>query len=124
MELIDKGYDLVKQDLKRLKRLRSIESDLKNYFKVHNDLWSKFNNVSGTIASGKNYIVIKERIATKDPKMTPSEGCRLWVVINTTTGDYYRCLLYSAKEEETYKKSVCFNIVNDKIKTLLANNLG
>jgi hypothetical protein len=122
MELTDKGFGLIAGDIKRLKKFNSLTSDLENYFKIHNDSWKMYGNVSGVIASGKNYCIVKERVAIKSPKMCPSEGCRLWVVINTTTGDYYRCLLYSAKEEETYKKSICFNIVNEQIRSLFLNN--
>jgi hypothetical protein len=119
MELNDTGYELIEGDIKRLKKLTSLSTDLENYFKIHNDSWVKYGTVTGIKASGKNYIVVKERIGIKSPKMSPSEGCRLWVVINTSNGNYYRCLLYSAKEEETYKKNVCFKIINDKIRSLL-----
>ena len=122
MELIDKGFDLIEKDLKRLKKYTSIKIDLENYFKIHNNSWKRFGMLSCIIASGKNYCVGKQRIGIKDPKMSPSEGGRLWFVINKVTGEYYRCLLYSAKEESSYPKSTCFDVVNSQIRRLISKS--
>ena len=115
MELVDRGYDLIEGDLKRLRKYVSLRTDLENYFKIHNDNWKNYSNISCIIAAGKNYCVCKERIGIKNPKMGPSAGGRLWFVINKITGEYYRCLLYTAREEPSYPKSTCFDIVRKQI---------
>ncbi len=122
MELNDTGFDLIKKDLKRLRKCRSMKADLENYFKIHNDSWTKYSNLSCIIAAGKNYVVCKDRVGIKNPKLSPSEGGRLWFVIDKTTGKYYRCLLYIAKEEPSYPKSVCFEIVNSVVNSLFSGN--
>lgn len=118
MELIDTGFELIKRDLKRLKKCTSLEDDLKNYFDIHNQNWKQFGTLSCIKASGKNYHIGKQRIAIKNPKKSPSEGGRLWFAISRTTGEYYRCLVYLAVEEDSYPKSTCFDIVNSQIESL------
>ncbi len=122
MELNDMGFDWIKEDLKRLKKYRSLKTDLINYFKIHNDSWTKYDSLSCIVAFGKNYVICKQRIGIKNPRQSPSEGGRLWFVIDKTTGKYYRCLLYIAKEEPSYPKSVCFKTVNSLVKSLLPDN--
>ncbi len=123
MQLNDKGFNLIDGDLKRLgKKCRSIQTDLENYYKIHNDSWIRYGAVPGIIASGKNYQIGKQRIGLLVPKLTPSEGARLWFVINTLTGDYYRCLLYLAREEQSYPQRKCFEIVNLQIKSLIPSD--
>lgn len=118
MELVDKGLELIDCDLRRLKKLNSLLSDLNNTFKIHNDCWKRQNIIPGVIASGPNYYVVKERVAIKSNCLSPSKGCRLWIVINRLNGDYYRCLLYLASEEKNYPKGTCLNIVNRQIMTM------
>ncbi len=122
MELTDTGLDLIKRDLKRLKKYRSLKNDLENYFKIHDDSWKKYRSLSCMKASGKNYIICKQRIGIKNPKLSPSEGGRLWFVVDTSNGNYYRCLLYLAREEPSYPKSKCFKIVHSLIESLLPSS--
>lgn len=120
MEVKDFGNDLIRSDLKRLKKLKSLEKDLEKYFNAHANQLRSFGRLSCEIAFHEGYRVCKQRIAVASPRHSPSEGCRLWFVI-TKNGDYIRCLLYSAKEEKNYKKSRCFRIVHEKLESLIVN---
>jgi len=119
MELIDKGFGLIEDDLKRLRKYKSLKEDLGKYFKIHDDQWKQGGQVSGTKASGKNYIIGKKRIGIKNPRLGAAKGGRLWFYINTKTGEYHRLLLYIAQEEKHYLKATCFKIVGQKIKHLV-----
>lgn len=119
MEIKDFGNDLIHSDLKRLKKLKSLEKDLEKYFNAHADQLKSFGRLSCEIAFHEGYRVCKQRIAVAYPRLSPSEGCRLWFVI-TKSGDYIRCLLYSAKEEKKYTKSKCFRIIRERLEDLTA----
>lgn len=118
MEIKDFGNSLIEPDIKRLKSLKSLQEDLNNYFTAHANVLKSSGRLSCQIASGENYIVCKQRITISRPKLSPSKGGRLWFVI-THTGHYIRCLLYLAKEEKKYKKSICFRIVKERLETIL-----
>lgn len=118
MPINNYGNDLIKPDIKRLKRLRSLKKDLDTYFVAHVNQLNSFGRLSCQIAAGKNYVVCKERIAISSPKISPSKGCRLWFVV-TSSGYYIRCLVYAAVEEKIYKKSLSFQIVRDKLSAIL-----
>lgn len=119
MEVKNFGNDLIRSDLKRLKKLKSLEKDLEKYFNAHTDQLRRFGRLSCEIAFHKGYRVCKQRIAVARPKLSPSKGCRLWFVI-TKSGRYIRCLLYSAKEEKKYTKSKCFRIIHERLERLTA----
>jgi len=120
MKIKDFGNSLIDSDIGRLKKLKSLEKDLDNYFITHVNQLNGSGRLSCQIASGKDYIVCKQRIAISKPKFPPSKGGRLWFVI-TRNGYYIRCLLYMAKEEKNYKKSICFRIVKERLETILQN---
>lgn len=122
MQLIDVGNSIIEGDLRRLrKRFRSLEEDLQNYFVLHKNTITEYSQLSCQITSDVNYVVCKERIAIKNPKTSPSSGCRLWFVIEKRSGQYIRCLLYAANEEDKYKKSDCFKIVKDVLTSIVNN---
>lgn len=128
MVVKDYGYDLISLDLKRLKRLKSLEKDLDVYFLAHKNSFYEHNLLSCKIADGRTtdgsiYWVCKERIVVTKPKTGASDGCRLWFVLlfkNPATVYYIRVLLYSAKEEVKYPKSLCYK----KIKEILSSVVG
>ena len=111
------GNELIASDLKRLKKINSLEKDLDTYFIAHQNTLSQFGHLSCEIAPCKDYIICKDRIATANPFRPPSKGGRLWFVI-TKSGYYIRCLLYLADEEDTYKKSVCFKLVTERLNSI------
>lgn len=115
----DFGNSLIEPDIKRLKRLKSLQEDLGTYFTAHINQLETFGRLSCQITADKEYVVCKERIAITRPRLSPSKGCRLWFVITRNSGYYIRCLLYSASEEKTYQKSVCFKLVTERLETLL-----
>ncbi|MFA6081217.1 MAG: hypothetical protein WC741_02305 [Patescibacteria group bacterium] len=119
MQIVDYGNYLIESDLKRLKKINSVEMDLQTYFTEHKNILSNFGKLSCEIAVVGDYKVCKERIAFSKPETIPSKGGRLWFVISKS-GFYVRCLLYLAKEEGQFKKSVCFKIVQEKIRYLIA----
>jgi len=119
MEVKDFGNDLIRSDIKRLKKLKSLEQDLEKYFNAHAGQLRHFGQLSCEIAFHEGYRVCKQRIAVAHPRLSPSEGCRLWFVI-TKSGTYIRCLLYSAKEEGKYTKSKCFRVIRERLENLSA----
>ncbi|MBU4210480.1 hypothetical protein KKC08_00665 [Patescibacteria group bacterium] len=118
MDLIDCGNDLILSDLKRLKKLKSLKEDLKKYFNYHQNQARNGGNLSCQIATNQGFKICKQRVGTSNPKMSPSEGCRLWFVI-TQDGYYVKCLLYSAKEEKKFPKRKCFDAVYCKLSEFL-----
>ena len=74
------------------------------------------------IAHTPDYIVCKDRVATANPRLSTSKGCRLWFVLIKKGNEqfhYIRCLLYLAKEENHFPKSICFRTVKERLKTIL-----
>ena len=121
MNIIDYGNSLIEGDIRRLKKIRSMDEDLQTFFIAHTNLLNSFGKLSCEIvgAGTKDYIVCKERIRFSNPSTPPSNGGRLWFVV-TKNGFYIRCLLYLAKEEKTYTKSVCFRIIKSNLERIIA----
>ena len=120
MQLLDFGNQLIKKDIKRLKkRFKSLEDDLGNYFIIHKNTWTANDRLSCEVFACSKYLVCKERIGIAHPETKPSKGGRLWFVIIKNTGHYIRCLFYAANEEKKYPKRVCYKIVNSQIESLL-----
>lgn len=120
MQLLDYGNHLIKRDIKRLKRFKSLETDLKSYFTIHKNTLANSSKLSCEIFACSEYLVCKERIGITIPNTPPSKGGRLWFVILKKTGHYIRCLLYAANEEPKYPKSTCYKIVNSLTESLVS----
>lgn len=115
MLLVDFGNSVISSDIRKLKRFRSIESDLDTLFTIHKNQYSEFSMVGCQLVSNSEFIICKDRVPITNPRTQPSKGGRLWFVIMKETGVYIRCLLYSANEEKDYQKSNCFRIVQDRL---------
>lgn len=118
MDLVDFGNSLILKDIKRLKQIRSVEEDLETFFIKHKNTLTSFGKLSCEIASTDQYIICKERVGFSNPQTPPSKGGRLWFAI-TKNGHYIRCLLYIAKEEDKYPKSICFKIIKENLNVIL-----
>lgn len=118
MDLQDFGFLLIKDDIKRLKGIRSLENDLNAFFIKHKNTIKDFGKLSCEITQTPLYIICKERIPFTNPKTEPSKGGRLWFAIMKNNSKYIRCLLYMAKEESSYSKSYCFKEVYGRLKAL------
>lgn len=128
MVVKDYGYGLISSDLKRLKRFKSLEKDLDMYFLAHRNSFYEHKILSCKIADGRTtdgsvYWVCKERIVVTKPKTGASDGCRLWFVLlfkNPATIYYIRVLLYSAKEEGKYPKSICYKKILETLSYIIS----
>lgn len=127
MEIKDYGNSLISSDLKRLKKLRSLEKDLETYFIAHKNTLLENGLLSCKVADGKTpdgliYWVCKERVIVTNPKTGASDGCRLWFLIifeSPIKAHYVKTLLYSAKEEKKYPKDKCYQIIKKALESIL-----
>ena len=103
----------VKRDIKRLKKIHSIEIDLENHYKIfrgkvsekmaseyHVPLAQAF--LYKTEVDGVKILFYKDRCATTNPKMSPREGLRIIFALyikDQTIVQYTPFIVFSAKEE-------------------------
>jgi hypothetical protein len=125
MTIKNYGNDLINQDIKRLKKYKSLEKDLGVYFNYHTNLIDEQRNLPCIVNSGKTlqgdvYWVCKDRIKITKPKTSNRDGCRLWfmVLFKPNVTIYIRILLYQAREENQYPTSICRKIVNERLESI------
>ncbi|MDA3802494.1 MAG: hypothetical protein PF488_01175 [Patescibacteria group bacterium] len=116
------GSELIKKDLKRLKKWSSLEKDIKNILKIINGqltdeiyrcpqkaIFEDFiteKNIEGEIVG-----FFKKRIPITSCKIGPSAGARLLFGVIKSSNKFIPILLYGAFEEKSFYK-----INNKKIK--------
>jgi hypothetical protein len=125
MEIRDYGNDLIAQDIKKLKKYKSLKKDLEVYKEYHINQILEENNLSCKKYSGKTtrgdvFWVGKQRIKITNPKTTESNGCRLWFMILFLPKEtlYLRMLLYEVKDEKNYPKSICLKTIEERLRLL------
>lgn len=122
------GNYFIKQDLRRLKSISSLEQDILEAFSVVRGLidetsWPPpFDFCGGLITKlsidDEVFLCFKDRVPTVRPKLNPSSGCRLIYALGIDSQAYVPLLLYRANEEgETYS-------INNKKFNLTSSNLG
>lgn len=119
------GNDLINQDIKRLKKYKSLEKDLEVYFNYHSNLIEEQKNLSCIVDSGKTlqgdtYWICKDRIKITNPKTANSDGCRLWfmVLFKLNVTIYIRILVYQAREKNKYPTTICRKIANERLASI------
>lgn len=125
MEVRSYGNDLIDQDIKNLKKYKSLEKDLDIYEEYHTNQIQQDNNLSCRKYSGKTtkgdvFWVGKQRIKITNPRTTESNGCRLWFMILFLPKEilYLRVLLYEVKDEKNYPKSICLKTIEERLEIL------
>lgn len=104
----------IKRDLKRLKKIKSLADDLENHYKIfRGKVKEKITNqyqvplasaflYKTEIDDGIKILFYKDRCATTNPKMTPSEGLRIIFALYVKDGNpmqYTPFIVFLAKEE-------------------------
>lgn len=122
------GIEFIKQDLRRLKSISSLENDIEEVFNVvsgyvEETSWPPpFDFCGGLITKldieGEVFLCFKERVPTASPKLTPSNGCRLVYALGVTSYTFIPLLVYRANEEGTAYS------INNKRFNLTSSNLG
>jgi len=133
------GNILIEDDLKRLKRWSSLETDVHNCYKIiagslNETRWPPSYNFCGglitkIVHSEKTLLCFKERQAITEPQMTPEEGARIIYALVVEIKKFIPLLVFSASEEKTmYKigkkkflltKSNFAKIITEKIRLCL-----
>lgn len=119
-----KETELIKRDLKRLKRWRSLGTDIKNVIKI--TIGYLTDNIVGTancrpktvfgnhiteaVVGGQKISFYKKRVAIINPKTPPSAGARLVYGYIEGKNAFIPILIYAASEEGEY-----YDINNRKI---------
>lgn len=134
------GTDFIKGDLRRLKRLSSLEEDIFNNYriimgKLTDGLLpsSLFNCLFGDCLTQKTVNAetiefYKIRVGITNPKMSPSCGVRLVYGVVRSKKSFVPILVYAACEEGRYyqinnkklplKKSGLVQIIDEKLKLM------
>ena len=133
------GTGLIAQDLRRLKRWRSLEGDVENHYKIWTGeltdaiLQSVFNYpkcefITKKAIKDEEINFYKMRVGVSNPRIPPSGGCRLVFGILLKSKKFIPVLLYAACEEKTFyplngkkfvlKRSGLIQIIDEKLKTL------
>jgi hypothetical protein len=120
------GNDLIQCDLKRLKKWKSLETDISSIFQIINgrvtDLILNSYTNFGTFLTekeldGVKVLFYKERVAILNPRTPPSKGARLVFGVFANERVFLPIFVYAAEEEKKY-----YNI-NGKRFPLTASNL-
>jgi hypothetical protein len=130
---------LITQDLRRLKKWRSLEDDVKNHYKMwagrlsDEILRSVFNyplceHITKKVSGGEEINFYKMRVGISNPRISSSGGCRLVFGILLRSKKFIPVLLYAACEEGKFypingkkiclKKSGLIQIIDEKLKLL------
>lgn len=127
-ELKYAGNNYIKQDLRRLKSLRSLSQDIETIFTIVRGhlaemAWPPpFHSFGGMItqfdSDNESFLCFKERVPITNPKLTPAQGCRLIFALDIGSRVFIPLLLYRANEEgRDYQ-------INGKKFKLTSGNLG
>ena len=122
------GNEFIKQDLRRLKSIKSLEVDLEAVFNliqglVEETTWPPpLDFCGGLIAEfdidGERFTCFKDRVPTVNPRLTPSNGCRLIYALGSNSRTFIPLLVYRANEEGK------MYLINGKKLSLTSGNLG
>lgn len=130
------GKDFIKQDLRRLKTIKSLPADLESIFDIVCGLVSEtgwppnYDFCGGIITQfkvdGEEFICFKERVPTANPLLSPANGCRIIYALGISSMTFVPLLVYRANEEGCdYKingkkfkltSSSLSKIINEKMK--------
>ena len=137
-----KETGLIKRDLKRLKRWRSLGVDIKNVIKITigyltdnvvsaASCTSKTvfgNHITETVADGQKISFYKKRVPITNPKTCPSAGARLVYGYIEGKNSFIPILIYAVSEEGEYYEinnrkipltvSGLIEIINEKLSSL------
>lgn len=121
--LVFLGVELIEEDLRRLKKLSSLETDIHEYFPL---VKGSFENY-GFCRDRNDFIFgvdgfldcYKTRLRITDPFSPPSKGCRLFYLV-TIESHFVPVLVYRASEERNYPISVSRRIIKERIDNWLA----
>lgn len=124
----DDSLTFIKRDLKRLKKWKSIEDDVYACYKIINGMICEtrypptFDFCGGLIFERKCFygtlLCYKDRIAIKEPPLSPSEGARLIFAIIKEPAVFIPLILFKVSEERTF-----YNINSKKFR-LTSSNFG
>ena len=132
----------IKRDIKRLKRINSLEVDVENHYKIfRGKVTERITNAYEVplaqaylyevdLDEGTKVLFYKDRCATTNPKLTPSEGLR--IVFGLYVKDhkpikYIPFLVFSAKEEKkTYlcENGKTYKLTSSYFKNIIEAKLG
>lgn len=120
--LVFLGVELIEEDLRRLKKLSSLENDIREYFPLVRGSFESYG-----FCRDKNDFIFgvdglldcyKTRLRITDPFLPPAKGCRLFYLV-TTESHFVPILVYRASEESDYPISVSRRIVKERINSWL-----
>lgn len=116
--LVFLGVELIEEDLRRLKKLSSLENDIREYFPLVRGSFESYG-----FCRDKNDFIFgveglldcyKTRLRITDPFLSPSKGCRLFYIV-TTGSHFVPILVYRASEESSYPISASRRIIKERI---------
>lgn len=122
------GNDFIRSDFRRLKKIKSLEADIEEVFKVICGLveeanWPPHVDFCGGLITELSiedeiFRCFKDRVPTTNPPLTPSNGCRLIYAIGIESRTFIPLLVFRASEEGTMYK------INSKQFKLTSSNFG
>lgn len=122
------GNDLILSDLKRLKKIKSLPEDISSIHKLINGMseesgWPPPVDFCGGLITefvidDEKFMCFKDRVPTSNPKLTPSQGCRLIFALSIKSRSFIPLLVFRANEEgQDY-------MINGKKYKLTSSNFG
>lgn len=116
--LINFGYAVIQEDLKRLKKIESLTKDLDTAFNITNEAWIEHGvciDANRHIYSDGEIHCYKKRIPITSTNTSPAHGLRLIYALVKKI-HFVPLLLFSAKEEGFYTLKTNKNIIKNRIK--------
>ena len=118
------GSIFIKNDLKRLKKWKSLKDDVYNCYKIiagglcEQNWPPPYNFGGGLITETSEFLCFKERQAITNPFLSPSEGARIIYGLTKKSKVFLPLIVFGACEEkETYK-------INNKKFSLTSSNFA
>ncbi len=114
------GFELVADDLKRLRRHQSLREDLEKVFKIINGAWVEHGicmDETRKIYQGDGLICYKHRVPITGSQLGPANGARLIYAI-VEKKKFVPLLTFIAAEESKFPLRICKAIIKKRINLL------